>query len=147
MPKNRDHRLDRAVRRIVRQIDPRRPHAAQLEQAVGTAIGYGLWRAAQGRSLAPTSRPSLRSQIEVAVDSFATETNQAALEQAAEKAGVPPEEVLAGIVLKHCHEDLKPLTAEQVARYGLEFALALAETRPLLAARYRRWLGKRAGLP
>lgn len=142
MPAKHHSCLNRAIQRIINQVDPARSHGAQLEQAAGAAVRYGLRRAAQGRGLGQTASPTLRAQLETAVASFAAETNQADLERAARQAGVSPADALAGVVLRHCHEDLKPLTADQVVRYGLEFALALAETRPLLAARYRRWLGR-----
>mgnify|MGYP006959901887 FL=1 len=62
----------------------------------------------------------------------------------AQQAGVPQQDILAGLLLKHCQADLAPLTAEEVARYALDFAMELAASRPALAERYRQWLDPRA---
>ncbi len=140
MPRCRVVHLDEAVRRIVDRVDERQPYARQLEQIASAAVVLGLRKAATWSNCHPA--PGLRGKIEVAVASFASAPSQDALYAACEQAGVPQVDVLAGIVLKHCHEDLKPLTAEQVARYGLEFALMLAESSPELARRYRRRLAR-----
>ena len=142
MPRQ-DRRLTAAIRRIVDRVDHQQPYARQLEQVAGLAVGLGLERAAAWRHRLRGDDSPLRSQIETVVAEFAAGPSQDALHRAAHRAGVPQPDVLAGIVLKHCHEHLQPLTAEQVARYALEFALALAEARPALAEQYRRWLGRR----
>lgn len=142
MPRRRDPRLEQIIQELVDRVDRRQPYARQLEEVAGAAVGYALQHPVAWHAGQPIVSPGLRGQIETAVASFAAPPSQAALHLAAHQAGLSHGEVLAGVVLKHCHEHLQPLTAEQVARYALEFALALAEARPALAEQYRRWLAR-----
>ena len=141
MPARARRQLNPVIKRLCAAADPVQPYARQLEQVVEAAVRYGLHTAAvrgSGKAAA-----GLRHKVETAVASFADPPTQAALRRASRQAGEPQINALAGIVLRHCHHDLTPLTTEQVARYALEFAQALAETRPVLAEQYRRWLGGR----
>lgn len=136
-----DH-LDRILQQLLGRADPTQPPARQLEQVAGAAIGYGLQWACERETW--TTTPGLRGQIELAVDRFIAPANQVALHRAAAQAGVPPLDALAGIVLHHCQQDLAPLTPEQVARYGVEFGMAVAHVRPALAEQWRRWMSRGA---
>lgn len=146
MPPHDDQSIERAIKRLCKQVDPEQPYGRQLEQIAGAAVGYGLRKATKWRERRAKPLPGLRGKIEMAVAGFADARSQDALDEACRQSGVSQADVLAGVVLKHCHQDLTPLTAEQVARYGLEFALMLAESSPELARRYRRRLA-RSGRP
>ena len=139
MPARPRRQLNPVIKRLCAAADPVQPYARQLEQVAEAAVRYGL-RTTPVRGSGEASAPGLRQKIETAVASFADPPTQAALCRASHQAGVPEISALAGIVLRHCHHDLTPLTTEQVARYAVEFAQALAEARPALAAQYRRWL-------
>lgn len=136
-------RLDIALRRLVERVDRKQPYARQLEQIAEVAVGEALRRTEAWRHLLPHPPSALRDQIELAVADFAAAPNQERLHTAARQTGVSQLDVLTGLVLRHCHEALRPLTEEQVARYALAFALRFAEARPALAEQYRRWLARR----
>lgn len=143
MPARPRRQLNPVIKRLCAAADPVQPYARQLEQVAEAAVRYGL-RTAPLRGSGEAPATDLRQKIETAVASFADPPTQAALRRASHQAGVPQLDALAGIVLRHCHHDLTPLTTEQVARYALEFGQALAETRPALAEQCRQWLGRRS---
>lgn len=143
MPRRVDSGLEQAIQRIVDRVDDRQPYARQLEQATLAALDFGLQHTARSRSRRRLVATGLRGRIDTAVAGFTAASHQEVLQAAVHQAGVPHLELLGGVVLKHCQEALRPLTTEQVARYGLEFALTLAEARPALARQYRRWLARR----
>lgn len=141
MLSNNHRPIEEVVRRSCAAADPSQPYARQLEQVAHAAIGLGL-ELAHRRPLLGPAVADWRERIDLAVESFAAPSCQDELHWAAHQAGVVPAEVLSGIVLRHCQGDLRPLTTEQVARYALEFALALTDARPALAEQYRRWLSR-----
>lgn len=103
MPPHDDQSIERAIKRLCRQVDPEQPYGRQLEQIAGSAVDYGLRKASvwSGRGTRPL--PGLRAKIEMAVAGFAAARSQEALDEACRQAGVPQADVLAGVVLKHCH--------------------------------------------
>ncbi|MCC7495888.1 MAG: hypothetical protein IT204_26280 [Fimbriimonadaceae bacterium] len=133
MPARQNSLIEPIIQRICDAADPAQPYARQLEQVAGAAVEQGLNLAETWPAMRVAG--SLRTKIETAVSHFAAAQDR--VDQTARRTGVTKADILAGLVLKHCHEDLEPLAPEEVARYGLHFALALAAREPRLAARYR----------
>lgn len=134
---NANQPIDDAIRRSCAAADPRQPWARQLEQVAGAALAQGL-RLAQLRPARVFSTSGWQQPIDTAAGEFAATARPTALETLRRQTGVAPRDLLAGLVLRHCHHDLAPLSAEQVARYALHLALALADLDPVLAATYRQ---------
>ena len=120
--------IEDLIRRSCAAADPLQPHARQLEQVAAAALALGLRQP-------PTPSPWADAAIRQAMADFAVAAQL--VDDLAQRAGVPQQDILAGLLLKHCQADLAPLTAEEVARYALDFTMQLVATQPGLAARLR----------
>jgi len=140
MPQGHALRLEQVIQQIVDQVDHRQPYARQLEQVAAASVECGLRKALVWRSLSSTVAPGLRVKIDDAVARFVAPQKQDILDKACGQAGVQQVDVLASMIVNHCQKDVAPLTAEQVARYGLAFGQALMKAKPALAKQYRQWM-------
>ena len=122
--------IEDLIRRSCAAADPLQPHARQLEQVAAAAMAFGLRQPAR-----PGQQAWPGLGVSQAVADFVVAGQL--LDDLARRAGVPQQDILAGLLLKHCQADLAPLTAEEVARYALDFAMKLAASEPRLAARLR----------
>ena len=122
--------IEDLIRRSCAAADPLQPHARQLEQVAAAAMALGLRQPA---------RPGQQAWPGEVVSQLAADFTVAVglVDELAQQAGVPQQDILAGLLLRHCQADLAPLTAEEVARYALDFAMKLAASEPRLAARLR----------